>query len=225
MVAVTTVSCFEAVGSILVVAMIAVPPTIAGILCDRFGTMMLVSGLAGVISAMIGTFSAIHFVDSNVPGMIAVTSGGLLFLTVIFAPHRGVLPVATRLFMWRLRVAREDLLAESLQLSNSGGKFVSPGLWSLSGFAFLQLGFMGYLRNGTPKGRGERIAVTLLRKRGLWQRFAADRLGLPADHLEEPAHRIEHHLDEALMVMLEHEENLSSPQDIDADQNLDAGKE
>jgi len=87
MVAVTTVSCFEAVGSILVVAMIAVPPTIAGILCDRFGTMMLVSGLAGVISAMIGTFSAIHFVDSNVPGMIAVTSGGLLFLTVIFAPH------------------------------------------------------------------------------------------------------------------------------------------
>jgi len=93
-----------------------------------------------------------------------------------------------------------------------GLPFSNWDLWDISAMAPL-------------KGRGERIAVTLLRKRGLWQRFAADRLGLPADHLEEPAHRIEHHLDEALMVMLEHEENLSSPQDIDADQNLDAGKE
>ncbi len=212
LVAITAVSCFEAVGSILVVAMIAVPPTIAGILCDRFGAMMLVSGLTGVISALLGTFAAIHFVDTNVPGMIAVTAGVLLLVCVIFAPNRGVIPVASRLLLWRLRVAREDLLADALQLANTGEKLASPGLVSISGFAYLQLGLMGFIRNGIPQGRGKRIAKTLLRKRSLWQRFAAERLGLPPDHLEEPAHRIEHHLDESLMVMLEDEDVTSSQQ-------------
>ncbi|MAJ28467.1 hypothetical protein CBD41_03515 [bacterium TMED181] len=210
LVAVTAVACFEAVGSILVVALIAVPPTIAGILCDRFGTMVIVSALAGVISAISGTLSAIYVVDSNVPGMIALMVGFLLALTVLFAPHRGVIPVALRLFFWRLRVAREDLLADALQLSESGTHMSAPAALSLSGLAWTQLLLSGFIRKGIPRGKGERIAKTLLRKRGLWQRFAAEGLGLPADHLEDPAHRIEHHMDESLMIMLEDEEEKSN---------------
>lgn len=205
LVAITAVSCFEAVGSILVVAMIAVPPTIAGILCDRFGTMIWVSALTGVISAISGTLSAIYVVDSNVPGMIALTAGLLLGLTVIFAPQRGILPVAMRLYLWRLRVAREDLLADSWQLKEKGEVLSSPPFFSTAGFAWLQLRLVGFIHQGAPRGKGERIAKTLLRKRSLWQRFASERLGLPPDHLEDPAHRIEHHLDESLMVMLEAE--------------------
>lgn len=206
LVAITAVSCFEAVGSILVVAMIAVPPTIAGILCDRFGMMMFVSALTSVITAVAGTLSAIYVVDSNVPGMIALISGLLLGLTVLFAPQRGILPVALRLYLWRLRVAREDLLADSLQLSLKGETMPFPALFSTSGMAWIQLMIIGFVRAGKPRGRGERIAKTLLRKRSLWQRFAFERLGLPPDHLEGPAHRIEHHLDESLMIMLEEEE-------------------
>ncbi len=206
LVAITSVSCFEAVGSILVVAMIAVPPTIAGILCDRFGSMIVVSALTGLISAVAGTLSAVYVVDSNVPGMIALTSGFLLGTAVLLAPQRGILPVAFRLYMWRLRVAREDLLADSLQLSESDERLTTPNLISTTGFAWIQLVIVGFIRDGKPRGKGKRIAKTLLRKRSLWQRFASERLGLPPDHLEGPAHRIEHHLDESLMVMLEEEE-------------------
>ncbi len=206
LVAITAVSCFEAVGSILVVAMIAVPPTIAGILCDRFGSMIAVSALTGLISAVAGTLSAVYVVDSNVPGMIALTSGLLLGIAVLLAPQRGILPVAFRLYMWRVRVAREDLLADSLQLSESDERLTTPNLISTTGFAWIQLVIVGFIRDGKPRGKGKRIAKTLLRKRSLWQRFASERLGLPPDHLEGPAHRIEHHLDESLMVMLEEEE-------------------
>ena len=206
LVAITAVSCFEAVGSILVVAMIAVPPTIAGILCDRFGSMIAVSALTGLISAVAGTLSAVYVVDSNVPGMIALTSGLLLGIAVLLAPQRGILPVALRLYMWRVRVAREDLLADSLQLSESDERLTTPNLISTTGFAWIQLVIVGFIRDGKPRGKGKRIAKTLLRKRSLWQRFASERLGLPPDHLEGPAHRIEHHLDESLMVMLEEEE-------------------
>ena len=206
LVAITAVSCFEAVGSILVVAMIAVPPTIAGILCDRFGSMIAVSALTGLISAVAGTLSAVYVVDSNVPGMIALTSGLLLGFAVLLALQRGILPVAFRLYMWRVRVAREDLLADSLQLSESDERLTTPNLISTTGFAWIQLVIVGFIRDGKPRGKGKRIAKTLLRKRSLWQRFASERLGLPPDHLEGPAHRIEHHLDESLMVMLEEEE-------------------
>ena len=203
LVALTAVSCFEAVGSILVVAMIAVPATIAGILCNQFGYMMIVSCIVGLLSAFFGTYSAIYIIDTNVPGMIAVTAGGFLFLAVFLAPSRGILPVALRMVTWRLRVAKEDLLADSLELSKKGNQFHAPAFFSISGLAHLQLVIFGQLRSGRPVGRGERIAKTLLRKRSLWQRFAADRLGLPSDHLESPAHRIEHHLDESLMKLLE----------------------
>ena len=117
--------------------------------------------------------------------------------------------MALRLFFWRLRVAREDLLADALQLSENGTRMRAPATLSLSGLAWIQLLLSGFIRRGIPRGKGERIAKTLLRKRGLWQRFAAEGLGLPADHLEDPAHRIEHHLDESLMVMLEDEEGKS----------------
>ena len=125
---------------------------------------------------------------------------------VLLAPQRGILPVAFRLYMWRLRVAREDLLADSLQLSESDERLTTPNLISTTGFAWIQLVIVGFIRDGKPRGKGKRIAKTLLRKRSLWQRFASERLGLPPDHLEGPAHRIEHHLDESLMVMLEEEE-------------------
>ncbi len=216
LVAITSVACFEAVGSILVIAMLAVPATIAHLLCNRMSTMVIVSTLAGILSAVLGTIGAERF-NTGVPGMMASSSGLLLMGAILLAPSRGLIPATARRLFWALRVEMEDILAESYLLSGGEGDIdtaaeqkddlgAAPGTVSsrlLRGIAAVLLGLRGYLRAGVPVGRGKRIARALLKKRGLWRRFAAERLGLASDHLDDPAHRIEHHLDDEFTRRIE----------------------
>jgi len=202
LVAVTSVACFEAVGSVLVIAMLAVPATVAHLLCNRMGSMVMVSVVVGFLSAFIGTISA-EQLDTNVPGMMATTSGFFLMGAVLLAPGRGIVPRFVRRFRWTLRVAMEDLLAEAQLCAEKSRPAPARQFLSIRGLATILLEIRGFLRAGRPRGQGQRIAQALLKKRGLWRRFAAERLGLAPDHLDEPAHRIEHHLDEDLTRKIE----------------------
>ena len=98
LVAVTTVACFEAVGSIIVIAMLIVPAATAHLLTDRLWLMVVLSVLIAIGSAVLGHLSALivpawfGFADTSTSGMMAVMAG-LIFLTVmLFAPKYGVLP-------------------------------------------------------------------------------------------------------------------------------------
>ncbi|MEE2890269.1 MAG: metal ABC transporter permease [Planctomycetota bacterium] len=202
LVAITSVACFEAVGSVLVIAMLAVPATIAHLLCNRMGSMVIVSMLAGFLSAFIGTISA-EQLNTNVPGMMATSSGFLLMGAVLLAPGRGVIPSSVRKLRWNLRVTMEDLLAEAQLCADSSRSVPTARLFSFRHLVTSLLEIRGFIRGGKPRGDGKRIARALLEKRGLWRRFAAERLGLAPDHLDDPAHRIEHHLDEDLTRKIE----------------------
>jgi manganese/zinc/iron transport system permease protein len=202
LVAVTSVACFEAVGSVLVIAMLAVPATIAHVLCNRMGSMVIVSTLAGLLSAVIGTISA-EQLNTNVPGMMATSSGFLLMGAVLLGPGRGVIPRFVRRLRWNLQVAMEDLLAEAQLCAENCHPAPTSQFFSFRGLATSLLQIRGFMRAGKPRGDGRRIARALLEKRGLWRRFAAERLGLAPDHLDDPAHRIEHHLDEDLTRKIE----------------------
>lgn len=98
MVAVTTVASFEAVGSIIVIAMLIVPPCTAWLLTNRLGMMFFLSAVFGALSAVLGHLAAIEvpgwfgFDDSvSTSGMMATVSG-LMFLTVwIVEPRKGLI--------------------------------------------------------------------------------------------------------------------------------------
>ncbi len=85
-VALTTVACFEVVGSIIVIAMLIVPAAGAFLLTRSLGLMLWIScGLAG-LSAVLGHAAAgvvpslFGFESTNTSGMMAVSSGGLFLL-------------------------------------------------------------------------------------------------------------------------------------------------
>ena len=59
LVAVTTVASFEAVGSILVVAMLIVPAATAQLLCDRLGHMVVLACVFAILSAVVGYWLAL----------------------------------------------------------------------------------------------------------------------------------------------------------------------
>jgi len=104
LVAITTVAAFEAVGSIIVIAMLIVPAAAAHLLADRLVTMIVISGVLAMLSALLGHISALivpgwfGFVDesgrslsTSTSGMMAVTAGFLFTLVLLFAPRYGVL--------------------------------------------------------------------------------------------------------------------------------------
>lgn len=90
MVAVTTVAAFEAVGSIIVIAMLIVPAATAQLLTGRLGMMLTLSVVFGMAAAGAGHVMAITvpewfgFRDTSTSGMMAVASGIFLAGAVLF---------------------------------------------------------------------------------------------------------------------------------------------
>lgn len=97
MVAVTTVASFEAVGSILVIAMLVVPAATASLLTQRFGSMLMAATALAAVSAILGHLGALvippwfGFRGTSTSGMMAVAAGALFLAAWLFNPDRGLL--------------------------------------------------------------------------------------------------------------------------------------
>ncbi|MBM7716173.1 metal ABC transporter permease [Siminovitchia sp. FSL H7-0308] len=90
MVSLTTVASFDSVGAILVVAMLIVPGATAYLLTDKLHVMLWLSALVGVLSAVIGYYSA-TLLNVSIAGAMA-TAGGLIFaLVFVLSPTHGLL--------------------------------------------------------------------------------------------------------------------------------------
>lgn len=89
-VALTTVACFEIVGSIIVIAMLVVPAASAFLLTNRLLPMILFSCLFAALSSVFGHIGAISipkligFESTITSGMMAVASGALFLATWIY---------------------------------------------------------------------------------------------------------------------------------------------
>ena len=95
LVSVTAVGAFDAVGSILVVALMIAPPAAAYLLTDRLGPMVGLSVATGVAAA-IGGFWMAHLLDASIAGAMASAAGLLFAAAVLLAPGRGVIAAARR---------------------------------------------------------------------------------------------------------------------------------
>jgi len=93
--AVAAVAAFDAVGSIIVIAMFICPPAAARLMTDRLETQIAWSVVFAVISAVLGYALAgygplwlggQHAISAA--GMIATVSGVILALAALFGPHR-----------------------------------------------------------------------------------------------------------------------------------------
>jgi manganese/zinc/iron transport system permease protein len=199
--ALATVAGFEAVGAILVVAMLVVPAATAELLTRRLHRIAVLAILLGAAAAGIGYLIAWRC-NTSAAGMIAVVLGGEYLLSVFFAPDDGLV---ARLwnrgwFVWR--VACEDRLAacwrrEETAAQEASVVAVSPATF-LEQLADGWLAITGRLARG-PRGwsltsRGREQADTVVRSHRLWETWLGRHAELPLDHLHPPAEWIEHHL-------------------------------
>lgn len=108
-VSVTAVGAFDAVGSVLVVALMITPPATAYLLTDRLGVMLILSAVTGVVSA-IGGFWAAYLFDVSIAGAMATATGICFLCAYLWAPSRGLIAVARRRHRQRWEFA-ETMLA------------------------------------------------------------------------------------------------------------------
>jgi manganese/zinc/iron transport system permease protein len=111
---ITTVGAFDAVGAILVVALMIAPAATAYLLTTDLKKMLGLSILFGVLSAIAGYWMA-HWLDASIAGSITTVLGIIFFIVYLFAPHKGIIAVLYREKQQRTEVS---LLTFLLHLKN-----------------------------------------------------------------------------------------------------------
>jgi len=111
---VTTVGAFDAVGAILVVALMIAPAATAYLLTTDLKKMLGYAISFGVFSAISGYWVA-HWLDASIAGSITTMLGLLFFLVYLFAPNKGLIAVIYRERRQRIEVS---LLTFLLHLGN-----------------------------------------------------------------------------------------------------------
>lgn len=216
LVAVTAVASFEAVGSILVVAMLIVPAATAHLLTDRLAVMVAIAAAVGVASSVLGYLAAGYW-NTNIAGMMTVAVGVLYGLAVFFSPRYGICSTVLRNLRMSMRVLREDLLAMLYRVEELGSNkrlTTAEATEAVGGGWLARRGMKQLEQRGrivrdhdrlqlTDKGR--EAAKKLVRSHRLWETYLVQTLGMPLDHVHEPAHRVEHFIDEQLRQDLESE--------------------
>ncbi len=102
MVSFTSVGAFNAVGSILVVALMVGPPATAYLLTQRLSHMLILSVITGSASSLLGYWVA-HWLDVSISGAIATTIGGVFLLAFLFSPQEGLI-----FQLWRRRQQKTE---------------------------------------------------------------------------------------------------------------------
>jgi len=117
LVSITAVGAFDAVGSILVVALMIAPPSAAYLLTDRLPRMIGLSVTIGVASAIAGYWTS-YLLDVSIAGSMASAAGIAFLLALLFAPERGLVALARRRARQRWEFAQTML---AIHLMNHEG--------------------------------------------------------------------------------------------------------
>lgn len=92
---VTSVGAFDAVGAILVVALMIAPPASAYLLTTDLKKMISLACFFGVLSAISGYWIA-NILDASIAGSIATMLGIVFLIVYLFAPSKGLIAVLYR---------------------------------------------------------------------------------------------------------------------------------
>ncbi|TWT66320.1 Manganese transport system membrane protein MntB [Posidoniimonas polymericola] len=206
LVSLATVTSFEAIGSILVVAMLIAPAAAAQLLVNRLGPMLLVSVVLSSAATVLGYQAAVYW-NVSPGGAIAVAAGLVYVLAAVFSPTEGFLARLLNNARLALRVRREDVLAYLYRQDEAasdafsrladvlsaadGGQMARVAVSQLRRESLVQI--TADRVRLTPEGRS--AAAELVRAHRLWESYLVDRVGIQTDHVHDAAHVMEHVLD------------------------------
>jgi len=211
-----TVAGLQAVGLVLVVAMLIVPPVAARFWTDRLWLFVVIAGFAGALSGYLGSCVSSMLPRKPAGAVIVITAGVVFTISLLAAPARGIVAAAWRRLWLRLRIAGDHLLeaahdagTPALGRDLIGDVSRSRGWTWLFRLAVLRsLGWRGMLRSAAPSeltlsrrgiDRGARVA----RNHALWEQFLVSYADVAPSHVDWSVDQVEHALSDELVRELE----------------------
>lgn len=210
----------QAVGVVLVSAMLITPAAAAYLLTDRMSRMLWLAALFGLTAGALGSF--LSFLGNNLPtGPFMVLGATAVFaLAFAFGPRHGVVVRWWRQRSRAARVRRENTLKSVYHVLEARG-FQGDGV-SLRELAERRRETAGEARRQAAELRrhglatlheegslifltpaGWQRACAIVRNHRLWELYLTNEAQIAADHVHEDAEKIEHVLGEEVVRDLE----------------------
>lgn len=216
LVVLVTVAGLQAVGLILVVSMLIIPPVAARFWTDRLGLLVLISGVVGALSGYLGAVLSAMFPRKPAGAVIVLTAGIVFALSMFLAPKRGVIAHAFRRIKLRFRIAGDHLLEFAYESEQSSlepasiTEFARTQGWSKF---FTRVVLARLRRDGMIDNRAEgRVELTsaghargarVSRNHTLWEQYLVSYADIAPSHVDWSVDMVEHVLSDTLIKELE----------------------
>ena len=209
MTAACAVASFEAVGSILVIAMLICPAATARLCTDRLSMQIKLSAVFAVSAAVIGYILASFVPEAmgmpsslNAAGVMTTVSGFLVALAAIASPTHGLIAKAARQRALRRTIAVEDLIGLLYRNDEIGETLTQTQSLraTLHSADFNQILSIA-IRNRLVTQSQDSIQLTdlgrqegarIIRRHRLWEGYLVDQAGIRPDNVHEIAEHLEH---------------------------------
>ena len=231
LVIVVTVIGLQAVGLILVVALLIIPSAAARFWTFSLRRMLLLSGLFGALSGMLG--AGLSALMANLPAgaVIVLTASTIFLFSMIFGSARGILKLLTERLKLRRRIMKENLLRDLYEWFESArpegekdqpqplrqdvagprpGDLLNQRAWSAGGLRRT----LARLKASKDivvdanhciifTDHGQSAACEVVRKHRLWEAYLITHADVATGMVDLSADRIEHILDDKIIGQLE----------------------
>lgn len=219
LVVLVTVAGLQAVGLILVVAMLIIPAVSARFWTERLWLLVLLSAVIGGLAGYLGAATSALLPRKPAGSVIVLVSGGMFVVSMLLAPHRGVLASAKRQLALRLDIASDHLLEQAYLVSTRGGAGRVDGetlatLKRHRGWGGLLTALVGLhvrrhgmgrlaLARFIPTEAGIQRGRQVYRNHRLWEQYLISYADVAPNHLDWAVDQVEHVLSRELVAELE----------------------
>ncbi len=216
LVVLVTVAGLPAVGLILVVSMLIIPPVAARFWTEKLWKLILISAIIGASSGYFGSVLSSLFPRKPAGAMIVLTAGLMFVLSFLFAPSRGLIGATFKRLKLQFLIAGDHVL--ELAFDREQTELSKQDLFELTEFKdrskLVQPCILSYLKSkGMLKSystaqivlsdrgyaRGQRVS----RNHTLWEQYLISYADIASGHVDWSVDQVEHVLSDDIIHELE----------------------
>jgi manganese/zinc/iron transport system permease protein len=197
----------KAVGIVMMSALLIIPPTAARFWTDDLSKMLLVSGVFGAVSGWLGAFVSYSYSSMPTGPWTIVIISIIAFISMLFAPKKGVVFQRWTKLLVKRRMNEENLLKTAVQLevrgqgklfnrrSISARQFFDQRLWNRTIKRLKRKGLVKRVHTGfTLSTEGRAIGAEIDRRHKIWEIYLQRRMQMSVHLVHDEADTMEHFL-------------------------------
>jgi manganese/zinc/iron transport system permease protein len=226
-----TVIGLQAVGLILIIALLIIPPAAARFWTERLLPMFLISAFIGVASGVIGAMASALFAQMPAGAVIVLSAAACFTVSMFFGARRGILVRTARRLSLNRRIAEQHLLRslyellEGDQITETNKSQLSTRIVTFNALLDARSWNRRQLRRMVRRAEREGLVVMLpgeagreqvrltdlglsearrvVRNHRLWEMYLITHADIAPSHVDRDADAIEHVLGRPMVDKLE----------------------